>query len=473
MKKNTHWKYALLLAGITLTGPLAAMTADSVSPRAENYPSFSQYLQALFEYRKAQKGSDSSASAAICKDEKDKGSKHQNACRSRSGADSADTQVVDSSLQPSEDLDAAIARAALNRNINNPDNNVPTRSTANNFPLTSIDGDDLSKMGVNGLLGFLGGLLPAQLPGTTASLRPDSSLVLTPGGDIRLSGDYYNQLVSSLQGQILEMVGGTIILPDGQGFATATLSLASDGGLDMTLSSTVHTSLYIVDRDGLPGTVYKQAGAVVVNDFGVNISDLHAHIKGIPGPFGSPNSIFVQATSQDPILFDFSGTRIGVASATPDAATAGIARTYSRAGIGQPSYYLGFGPGSQLAIGPNLNMTTILTTPDGLLRPFITLNGKIGDINLNDISLLSDNGSGDDVSLLRIKKVKVTGLNMVNTRVYFDQDKIVVDLGTGMTNVGVGISGLSIGTNPNAPPLGQISLDNMSINTGRIAIGSH
>jgi hypothetical protein len=443
MKNKTPWKCALLLSGMGLLSSAMAVTSSAdARPRPEDFASYSQFLQALFDYQHQQNAANSSFS-------------------------SAPATTTDNSS--TESLDDAVAKANAGENPGYVDNSAHPRSTFKSFTLSQLPSQDMSQTAVDQALGIFGEHTLKQAPTTVARLREGNELNLTPDVPLRLISDAYD--ISMLEvGEQSNTFSADIILPEGQGRATATSRKNADGSIDITLDSSVRTNLYIVDRDGMPGTAFSHAGAVALRSLALDIKGLNAHISGARTTGSNNNDLLVvRTTTPNAIHIDFSGTRIGVADARYDGGTLRL----SSSTIGPVNYFMRFGNDAVLTIAPGLDLTTVISRPDGMNKPLITLNGFLGDINLSNISLMED---GTDQSAgtptLTIGKLGLTNLSMNNMHIYLVDRSIVLDAGGGMRNVGMSLERVSMGTNPNIM-VGDFYVQNMNIVNSRITIAAH
>lgn len=440
--KKTAWKYALLLSGISMLGSAMAMNpASDVKPKPEDFPSYSQFLQALIDYQR-QQGNHGFSSAPVA-------------------------SVADSNS--SESLDDAVAKASAGSNPGYVDTSSHPRSTYRTFALNQLASYDMSATTINDALGTYDEHQMEEEPGTTARLRADNDLSLTPDVALRLIGDAYDGRLLSLGDQANTM-SGDIILPEGQGRVSATTRKNADGSLDLNLTSSVRTNVYFIDRDGIPNSGYAHAGAVALRSLALDIRDVNANISGARSGNSNGNDLLVvKTTSPNAIRIDLSGTRIGVADATYDGSIVRL----SSANIGQVNYFMRFGNNSVLTIAPGMNMKTVITHPDGLNKPLVTINGDIGDINISDVALTdfsTDQNGGSNI--LSIGKVGLSNLSMRNMHIYIVNRSIVMDVGNGINDLGMSLERVSVGSDPSIM-VGDLYIQHMNVSSSRIQIASH
>lgn len=454
MEKNNKSIRAasLFMAGLLLGGSAAASVAEP--PREENFPNFSQYMRALFQYRKEQIAADTSQEK-LCSDASKSDGKER---KQKNTCDGSAKIISDPDLDantPHEDLDEAIAKASAGINPGYVDTSPTPRTTFKSFPLSPITSSDLSNMGVTGLLGFLGSLIPANQtpPPTTALLRPDSSETLIPDTGLRLLGDAYSAVIASFELGTISF-GGVLHFREGTGTVEAT-AMPIPGGASLNLSADIHTGLYVVDRDGEPGTPFSNAGALVVDSLGINMQNVQANITA--GGSTSNQLLNIQVYSPNAITIDLSSTHAGAADARAD-----------QTAIGPATNFLSFGSGSMMTISPGMTMLTSLGHSSGMTTPLITLNGDLGSVQLTDMSLVQ----GAD-TILHVGDISVSGLRMVDTKIYLDQQTVVIDLGSGMTNLAMAFERVSMGNAQSNSNLGDFYVLNANVSHMLITARAH
>lgn len=447
---------ASVMAGISSTG-MASMDSDgaNAAPRPESYASYSLYIQALFNYQKTQ---DKEKSAARKKSCPPKGSDEPNGLINKDecmeqGASANDIDHADNNQH--ESLEDAISKSTPDISRDYASNSIRPRSTFSSFPLNPITAQDLSKTGVSGLLGFFNSLVLQSQTSTAAETQSNNNNGSPTNIDPRISNDINSLLYTQIVGETLAM-GGNLVLRDGSGHVDVTGKIVGTG-LQLELSSHVRTGLYIVDRDGYPGSYFDKAGAVVVNSMGIDIPNMLVNIQGVNNTGNNADLIKAQLYSSAAITVDLSGTTIGAADAVRDGSKIGIATDFIR-----------FGPDSVMTIAPGMSMNTTLSRPNGTTTPFITLNGNIGTISLKDISLM-DNGA----SVFNIGMLSVTGIQLVNAQVFIDGQKIIVDAGTGIKNASISLERLSFGDTLNATLLGDLYVNHINVVNTRMTVEAH
>lgn len=447
MKNKTPWKCALLLSGMSLFGSAMASSGGDAAPRPEQFQTYSQYLQALFDYKKAQAQG---------------GQAEKQTCNSRSQKDQDKEQPVrldckDQDIPQAiatENLDEAIEKASQGANPGYVDSSH-TRSTSSSFPLKSLSLNDMGTLTVDGLLGLFSELtlnFGSGSDNSTSRMRPGSPLNLDPNNTAIDSP--LDQALNSILASADEIFGGIVILPNGSGTITVGRPTATRDLLSFSLSSDIRTGIYIVDRDGMPGTSYSNAGAVVIDSVGINITDLAINMQRVNTP--GTNGFGINMSTPNAINVDLSGTQIGAADAVRDGSR-----------IGTSTNFLRFGQDSVLRIAPGMSMETTVSRPNGLNSPFVTLNGNIDSISLNSLSLMDTNSGG----AIGIGRFGISGLNFRNTMIYINDKSLVVDTGTGMNNINLSLERISIGDSSKS--VGDVYVQHMVMNNNRMTITPH
>lgn len=477
MNKKNGWKTGTprLVAALPLL--LAASLALAAErPRPEAFPDYAKYIQALFDYDRAleqearSKKKDDSGSAAskLCRDDGGGGGddKKKNSCEGKEllvenpipeEAEHPESTAVGQpdptqTNLPIEDLDEAIARAQV-RMPELKDDLAAPRSTFSSFPLAEVGAMDLSQSGVSGLLGLFNlnsGSLQGQPP-TTISLRPGSSYSLDPDGEERVTvGDLIfnlTQLDNLLLG--LTASGNTVT-------SFSSEATANGDSIDIAMSSsTLISPLYIVDRDGTDVPTRREAGAIAIDRLGIIIPRLEVNIRGVKS---TSNDSLLQIGAYLPygVTVDFANTHIGAADANVEGTQ-----------IGPPTDFLVFGPQSQLTVAGGTRVTMELGVPD-YNTPLLTLNGRIGEIALTDMSLLSRG-----YSAISIGRITLRNINLVNTRVYVEEDKFTLEAGTGLTNVELGVERVYLGSALQGGYVGDFYMKETRVHNLRMTAAPH
>jgi hypothetical protein len=467
MNKKKGWKGVVKLAGmIPLTIASAAFAVVPERPHPENFPDYSKYIQALFDYERAQeaaqkeKKSEDYSASKLCQDGGDSPEKKKNSCEGKELLGEHRVPLKDhhesEPLQEKEkvayeDLDEAIARAQI-QTPGLVEHSGNTRSTFESFPLAEIPGQDLSQSGVSGLLGLFNTVgLKTPPSTTTARLRPYSTASLDPNNDLKLTLD---DLLYSFT-KVETYPGGFLQFGNGYTIFSSTVGLTPTG-LNISLSAETYISpLYIVDRDGLDGGPFDDAGALTIDHLSIIVPRLDITMQGFRNT--DDNSLLqLDINSPKNILVNLSNTHIGAADARADGSQIGISNDF-----------LVFGPNSILTVAAGTSVTADLGNPSQG-DPFLTLNGHIGDITLPDISLISRG-----LTALNIGRLTLRNINLVNTRVYVEDEEVSVDAGTGLTNVGIGIERLYIGSAPAGGRIGDIYMDNTQVHNLQFSAVPH
>lgn len=455
----TTWSVIILTSIMTFTPgtSTASMDADGAGapPRPENYASYSLYIQALFNHQKMQS--------------KDKGATIEKSCRKKNANDPNEPGKTNACQPPSaaeagagapgdtqyESLEDAISKRSADLRPDHINTSTHQRSTFRSFPLSPIPAQDLSQTGVSGLLGFFNSRIFQDQTSARADQQLNSNNSPSINNDPRVSNEIASLLYAQIIGETITM-GGNVVLRDGNGHVEVTGKVVGTG-LQLQLSSNVRTGLYIVDRDGYPGSRFDQAGAVVVNSLGISIPNMLINIQGINRTSSNPELIGIQVNSPSAITVDLSGTTIGAADAVRDGSK-----------IGAATNFLSIGPHSALTISPGMSLNATLSRPDGMVTPLVTINGNLGDINLQNISLL-DNG----MSAFQIGNLGINGIALVDTRIYIDGQRIVIDAGTGINNASVSMEQLSFGDAINTTMLGDLYVSHINLVNARMSVEAH
>lgn len=419
--KMTKLPYRVAPLLVALASSCAfAVTPDR--PQPSDYDNFNTYIRALVDYRK-------SVDPVLPVD------------RNTSSTLSGDNQ---------ESLEDAVAKAQSGWT---PGYTDTSRSTSKSFPLTPISSDDLNRVdspdSISGLAALSNNTLDQLKPNRDVSNERNLA------SDERVRSDVRYATMLNVQLEAYDMLGGTIFLEDDSGYAVVDIETnkLTDGGLHLGLSAKLRARVAFVDKDGLPGS-YPRAGAVVMDPLRLDIKNLGVDIHGMQR--GNQRYIQVDSYLGGGLQVDLSRTRIGTAS------WLGGRRT------GEMSPFLAIGEGGQLNIASGTMIRTTLTRPDAH-TPFATVNGRIGDLSLSDISLIDN----DDGGVIHIGKLSITGINLVDTKVYFDNGAIRLDTGRGLTNVGVRIERLALGAADDAHVVGDFYARGMRINSNVITIRAH
>lgn len=458
--RTALWR-AIILASMMMASPGTSIASTAIgstkeAPRPENYASYSLYIQALFDYQKAQSKEADTAAEKLCTEAT--GDEHRDALKKNICQVKAVTinNSGEPGNEPYESLEEAISKNPAIANLTDSSNSASARSTFRSFPLNPIAAQDMSQMGVAGLLGLFNSLvLQSQ---TNASANQQINSITTPSTNIdpTVSNDLYSLLFTQIIDETLAM-GGNIVLRDGRADTDLSATIVGNG-LQLQVSSDVRTGFYIVDRDGHPENGFAGAGALVVNSLGINVDNLLVNIQGVNRNSANPDLLGIQVNSPNAITIDLSGTTIGVADALRDGSQ-----------IGTPTNFLSFGPNSVLTIAPGMSLHTALTRPNGTTTPLLTLNGNIGSISLRDISILDN----DDGGALRIGRLGIDGIQLVNTQIFIDGQKIIIDAGTGIRNASLILDRVAIGDSINGSMIGNFALRNINLVSTRMSIEPH
>lgn len=432
------WKLAVFLTSLCSLPALAITSEEQTRPRPESYASYSLYLQALFDYQRAQEPKAANTSKPVAK------------------------PVASNTT---ESLDNAIANSGQNPGY--VDTSAKPRSTFRSFALSQIPAQDMSTTTIDNALGNFSNHTMQQPPRTVARLRPDSGLHLFEDSEISLLQDASNILWRVQQQQAVDSYAGHITLPEGESDASASASIGDEpGSLDLTLSAKVRSNVYITDRDGIPHTSYWHAGAVAIQPLALQMSNLTTHIT-TPRNRGGDRYVAISASSPNAIYVDLSGSRFGVADANEGAGRVAL----SRAQFGRISYFAKLGDEALLTIAPGMKLDIKLDKPDGLRKPFVTLNGKVSDISLGDIGILSKNTGEEEINGAHISKMRISGINLVNAGLYIQDESIVLDVGSGIRDMSIVMERLAMGSGNIF--VGDFYTQNIGIANTRITFSAH
>lgn len=468
MKNRQGWKKGLTQSAATIPALFlaASMGFAAERPQPESYPDYARYIQALFEYERAlatapeESKTDSSASK-LCRDDGGSDEQKKNSCEGKDliaeeripEKDQHDVRSKVVSDEPAvEDLDEAIAKAQVQM-PGLVEHHASTRTTFSSFPLEEIPAFDLGEAGVGGLLGMFnlgsGGL--QGIPGTTARLRPDSPLSLDPDGELRFSVEDYLFTLTNIE----EFLVGTA------GFGNIYTTFSSDvrvseTGIDMTISTETRISpLYLVDRDGVPRTAFDNAGAIFIDRFAILAPRLEVTIQGVRD--SNDNGVLeIGVNSPKPITVDLTNTRVGAADAVRDGSR-----------VGQASDFLVFGPNSYLTVAAGTNVTAEIASQTSD-RAFVTLNGNVGAITLEDISLMARG-----YTAINIGRVTLRNINLVNTRFWVEEDEVIIDAGSGLTNLAIGLERIRMGSGMAAGYIGDFYMEDTRVHNLRMRAVPH
>lgn len=451
MKRHGLRQIFPLLAG-SLGLLLAGLAPASVpeKPRQENFASYSLYIQALVDYQRAldappkEKPRESADASKLCRDSDSTNEKKKNSCEGKYLI--VEDQLADKATreqkretpavlpaQETESLEEAILRAGY-ETVQASGNDVPDFSPRS-FPLQEISTQDLSESGVAGLLGLFDNVRMANL-GASAGASSGGAFGLGSGGSGNAGGDSDDSMRVTLDDFILQLstldldqLANTVSFGDGYSIVSATVR-TSGNGLIVGISSETYTPVYIVDRDGLPGTRWSGAGAITLDHMAILVPYVEANIQSVRTNSQDSSLLQIDAVSLEPIYVDFSDTRVGVAPASRDGSW-----------IGESTDFLRFGPDSVLVIAGGTRVRALVSKPNGLSSPLVTLNGRIGDISVSDIRLL-DQPSGGSIGFGRLA---IQGLELADTKIYMNDRSVVIDTGRGFSNIGFDIERFYLG----------------------------
>lgn len=376
-------------------------------------------------------------------------------------SDSPDDFFLGGSAGPAESLDAAIAGAGFGGLAGATPNSLD--STRQSLSLQEISSDEMASAGVGGLLGLIANARIQALSSTAAPLGTwgqaatgTTSVEVDRDGSVRLSLD---DVVLALDNLNIELVSSLVSFGDGYAIIDSTTSINPNGSLHLEVSSQVYTSLTAIDRDGLPGSQWARAGAITVDRMAISIPQLEVDIQGYnPGFTGNDNLLSINTYSPGEITVDMANSLIGVAPASSDGGS-----------IGASTPILRFGPNGGITVAAGTRVNAVLARPDGLRTAFVTLNGRVGDISVRDLRVLDTVGGGD----IRIGRLNVRDLNLVNTRLFVQNQTFTVDVGRGIENVAIDVERLYLGNDIAGAVVGDFYASGGRINELRFSVRAH
>lgn len=463
MKRPALPPFLPLLAGsLCLLGSLAQAAPER--PRQENYPDYSKYIQALVDYQRAldappaekEKPKSAVDPDKLCRDSSGGGGdgpkeKKKNNCEGKYLV--VEDTIKDESehkLKPKqaeaepvqyESLEETISRnsSSLFPGLDNGSGGVPS-TTPTHLPEQELSAADLSESGVAGLLGLFDNVRMNNLGGSASSGGlygagsgaggGGNNTGLLADGTLRATLDDFLVQLSTVD---FDALGNIISFGDGYSIVTATVRLNNEGnGLLVGLSSRTQTPVYIVDRDGLPNTRWDGAGAIALDRMTILVPYVEANIQAVRTTSANQSVLQVDAFSAQPIYVDFSNSTIGVAPASRDGSW-----------IGEATPFVRFGSDSVLTIEGGTRVRAVVSKPDGMNTAFVTLNGHIGNVSIRNVQIV-DAAAGGTMGFSRLG---ITGLEMVDTKIYVDDQRIVLDTGRGFTDMGVDIERFYLGDN--------------------------
>ncbi|MDP2228273.1 MAG: hypothetical protein Q8J78_12440, partial [Moraxellaceae bacterium] len=322
------------------------------------------------------------------------------------------------------------------------------RSTFRSFRLNQLDTGDLDSIGLAGLRT----VSPDLRPRIEINANDLFGRLLNPSvRDINDSSSMMLQRAGLESG-----IANTILFLANDGYARIAVDVKrAAGGLDMVVDTEVRATIGIVDDDGLSNTPlagigYDPAGALVVGPLTLNAENLQIGLRGVPNGDRIVSTVY----APNGITIDMTGTKLGAADAIAGTNSFGNSTTF-------------FAIDGVLRIAPGMTLRAELAAPDANTA-LITLNSNIGDISLSGLRLIDSNSGGE----ISIGRVGVSGINLVNTRVLFENDTIVLETGTGLTNVGMSLERIALGS-PTAGYIGDVYVSNANLGNATIRIREH
>lgn len=473
-----------LVAGALLAGTAAATTPTP--PRLQDFTDYSLYVQAMVDYQRAleeppkEEAKDDSETSKLCQDSQggNQDDKKKNSCEGKYltvehrldddyKREGKDKPKVEQALPPAEDLEETIARRSTSfLNTTGQVQGGSPDSTPRGFPLQEISAADLSEAGVAGLLGLFNNVRMQGLAGNAApggiygaatggsSNGGSGGSVMNPDGTMSVNLDNFMIQISTLD---LDQLAGTVSFGDGYSIVSATVRTEGNG-LNVALSAQVYTPVYIVDRDGVPGTSYSGAGAVVVDHMAILVPYVEANIQSVRTTSNDSSLLNIDMYSPDAIFVNLADTSVGAAPASADGSW-----------IGPSTSFLRFGSDSILSIAPGTRLRAAVSRPEGLNTAFVTLNGRIGDISLRSVRLV-DNDSGGSIGFGRLG---VSNIELVDAKVYMNDRSVVVDAGRSFNDVRIDVERFYIGTDRASSMVGDFYASGGTVNNLRMTATPH
>ncbi|HET8730795.1 MAG TPA: hypothetical protein VFM34_06765 [Moraxellaceae bacterium] len=425
-------------------------------PRQENYPDYSKYIQALVDYQRAldtpapekEKTKSAIDPDKLCQAKGGDKEKKKNSCEGKylyvedvipdENVQKTKPQKATATSASYENLEDAISRSGNSLFPDLVTDNGPS-TTPTQLPQQELSPTDLSESGVAGLLGLFQNVRMQSLGSNASSggMYGSSSGGAGGGNDVnglltdgtlRATLDNFLIQLSSVDYSVL---GSLVSFGDGYSIVNAAVRLNDQGnGIVVGLSSRTVTPVYIVDRDGVPQSSFDGAGAIALDRMTIVVPYVEANLQAVTTSTSDQSALRVDVSSMQPIYVDFSNSTIGVAPASRDGSW-----------IGDATPFIRFGTNSMLTIAPGTNVSAVISRPSGLDNAFITLNGHIGNISLQDVSFV-DAASGGSMGFGRLG---LTNLDLVDAKVYVSNQTITLDTGHSFSNVGIDIERFYLG----------------------------
>ncbi len=366
-----------------------------------------------------------------------------------------------------ESVEEVIARAGYDSTGSASTGAPEQRPMFNGIPLTELPVQDLSDAGIEGLLGMFDN---ARLRGVSDSSGSGSVVGLGSGygassgivrgtfdgsdGSLLALLDSYQ--ITFFQPGFINMSALTLYA-EGYSLVHTSVSSSANDSVDIALSAESRLHLWIVDRDGLPGSRFDEAGAIDINHLGVLVPRLEINIQGVRATDGS-SLMQIEAVSPQPIYVDLANTSIGIADAVRDGSL-----------VGPPTGVMTFGPQSLLTVAAGTSLNLQIGEPSGLSTPFVTMNGSVGNISVTDLSLHDHNSGGK----IGIGRFGLQGLTLVDAKMFLDDSTVVIDAGRGISSLGFDIERLYLGNDASGAIVGDFYARGGHLNSLRMTATPH
>ncbi len=201
-------------------------------------------------------------------------------------------------------------------------------------------------------------------------------------------------------------------------------------GLRITLDTNLSgMNIKWIDRDGTGVAGYGNAGAVTIGPVGVSTTGMVIDIDagGSAGDASGDGLLAIGISAPNAINVNLNNTTIAVADATPAGSTSGAGTTVIQ-----------FDATAALTIGAGLTMDIELGNE---VNDFLTVNANLGTVTLTGLSIV-DGSSSESIS---IGTMTLSGLTIVDQTINIESQGLVINTGTGLTAVGLGLERLALG----------------------------
>lgn len=224
-------------------------------------------------------------------------------------------------------------------------------------------------------------------------------------------------------------------------------------GLRITLDTNLSgMNIKWIDRDGTGVAGYGNAGAVTIGAVGISTTGMTIDIDagGSAGTAANDSGLLaIGINAPNAITVNLNNTTIAVADATPTGPTSGTATTVIQ-----------FDATASLTIGAGLNMDIELGNE---VNDFVTINANLGNVTLTGLSIV-DGSSSESIG---IGTMTLSGLTIVDQTINIVAGGLEINTGTGLTNVGLALEGLTLGSTPS---IGDVYITDLSLSNNTIRV---